>query len=65
MRRYKANCEKDIYIYIGFYGFEKEEEKNITILKMIIFFLFFENMIIMRKILGISSGREGGRKGER
>lgn len=52
-------------IYIGFYGFEKEEEKNITILKMIIFFLFFENMIIMRKILGISSGREGGRKGER
>lgn len=63
MRRYKANCEKDIYI--GFYGFEKEEEKNITILKMIIFFLFFENMIIMRKILGISSGREGGRKGER
>lgn len=65
LRRYKANCEKDIYVYIGFYGFEKEEEKNITILKMIIFFLFFENMIIMRKILGISSGREGGRKGER
>lgn len=47
------------------YRFEKEEEKSLTILKMIIFFLFFENMIIMRKILGISSGREGERKGER
>lgn len=46
------------------YRFEKEEEKRLS-LKMIIFFLFFGNMIIMRKILGISSGREGGRKGER